>query len=207
MVREQLEALGISHHSVLAALGSVPRELFVDEALRGEAYGDRALPIGANQTISQPWIVARMSELAEPDGTGRVLEIGTGSGYQSAVLSSLFEQVYSIERVLELSRRARSTLRELGIENVHLKVFDGSYGWSEFAPYRAILVTAATPTLAPPWVEQLEEGGRLIVPVRSGADADSQTLLRLIKRDGRILREEHGSCRFVPLLGKYGWIA
>lgn len=204
MVREQLAARGIRHQGVLDAMGAVPRERFVDEALAGKAYADSALPIGENQTISQPWIVARMCELAEPDGTSRVLEIGTGSGYNAAVLSHLFEQVYTVERLPELSRRARQRLRDLRIENVHFKIFDGSYGWSEFAPYRAILVTAGAPDVPQPLVEQLEPGGRLVVPVAAGPDL--QTLVRLVRgADGEERREEHGSCRFVPLVGRYGW--
>lgn len=206
MVRRQLEARGVSDPRVLAAMRAIPRERFVEEALHGEAYADRALPIGDNQTISQPFIVARMTELTEPDGTGRVLEIGTGSGYQAAVLSRLYEQVYSVERIPELSRRARQLMRELGIENVHFKIFDGSYGWSEFAPYRAVVVTAAAPELAAPWVEQLDEGGRLVLPLAAAAnDGEPQILLKVEKRAGRLLREEHGNCRFVPLVGKFGW--
>jgi len=208
MVRS-LEARGIKDARVLAAMRAIPRERFVDEALRGEAYGEAALPIGEQQTISQPWIVARMSELLEPDGTGRVLEIGTGSGYHAAVLSRLFEQVYSVERLPSLSRRAREAVRTSGIENVHFKIFDGSYGWSEFAPYRAVVVTASAPEVPAPLVEQLEEGGRLVLPISAGAPADSeaadQMLVRLVKTPSGTLREEHGACRFVPLVGRYGW--
>ncbi len=202
-----LKSRGIEHRGVLEALRAIPRERFVEEALRGKAYSDAALPIGDKQTISQPWIVAKMSELAEPDSNGRVLEIGTGSGYQSAILAKLFEQVYTVERISTLSRRARGLLRELGLENVHFKIFDGSYGWSEFAPYRAIVVTAGSPDLPTPFFEQLEEGGRLIIPLASTGGDEVQTLFRIIKRDGRPVREEHGSCRFVPLVGKFGWPA
>lgn len=201
----QLEARGIRHEGVLAAMRAIPREHFVEEALRGEAYSDAALPIGDHQTISQPWMVARMCELAEPEGTGRVLEIGTGSGYEAAVLSRLFEQVYSVERIPALSSRARQVIRALTILNVHLKIFDGSYGWSEFAPYRAILVSAAAPEVPAPLLAQLEEGGRLVLPLADKHGQDSQTLVRVFKRDGQAVLEEHGPVRFVPLLGKFGW--
>jgi protein-L-isoaspartate(D-aspartate) O-methyltransferase len=203
----QLEARGIRDARVLAALRSIPRERFVDEALRAKAYADSALPIGENQTISQPWIVARMTELAEPDGSGRVLEIGTGSGYQAAVLASLFEQVYTMERINVLSVRARKCVRELQLENVHFKIFDGTYGWSEFAPYRAIIVTASSPEVPRPLFDQLDDGGRLVIPIGPPSDDRNQTLVRFIKRAGQMIREEHGACRFVPLVGKFGWNA
>jgi protein-L-isoaspartate(D-aspartate) O-methyltransferase len=200
---QQLAERGITDGSVLEAMRAVPRERFVDEALRGKAYSDVSLPIGETQTISQPWIVARMSELLLPDGKGKVLEIGSGSGYQAAVLAHLFELVYSVERSAELSRRARQAVRTLGIEHVHFKIFDGSYGWSEFAPYRAVLVTAATPELPAPLLEQLEEGGRLILPLAPEGGGD-QVLTRVVKRGGRLVQESHGPCRFVPLVGRYG---
>ena len=203
MVRE-LSARGIADRRVLDAMGAIPREPFVEEALRVKAYDDAALPIGEKQTISQPWIVARMCELAEPDGEGRVLEIGSGSGYHAAVLSRLFDQVYSVERLAGFSKRAREAVRRLGIENVHFKIFDGSYGWSEFAPYKAIIVTAAAPDVPAPLLEQLEEGGRLVLPM-SAADGDDQTLTRVTKAAAGTRREEFGPCRFVPLVGKYGW--
>lgn len=209
MVRE-LEARGIVDRRVLDALGKIPREPFVEEALRAKAYGDSPLPIGEKQTISQPWIVARMCELTEPDGTGRVLEIGSGSGYHAAVLSRLFEQVYSVERIPAFSKRARETVRALGIENVHFKIFDGGYGWSEFAPYRAIVVTASAPDVPAPLVEQLEEGGRLVLPIAGKgpgeAEAADQVLVRVVRTAGGFVREEHGPCRFVPLVGKFGWV-
>lgn len=207
LVRKLAER-GIADPDVLDAIRSVPRERFVEEALRMKAYADAPLPIGGKQTISQPWIVARMTELLEPDGTGRVLEIGSGSGYQAAVLSPLFEQVYSVERIPELSRRALRTIRGLGIENVFFKIFDGTYGWGEFAPYRGILVTAAAPEVPQPLVDQLADGGRLVLPlaVDGGSEGD-QMLVRLRKRGRRTVREEHGLCRFVPLIGKFGWKA
>jgi len=197
MVRE-LESRGIADRRVLDAMGGVPREPFVEEALRVKAYDDASLPIGEKQTISQPWIVARMCELAEPDRDGRVLEIGSGSGYHAAVLSRLFDQVYSVERLAVFSKRARESVRALGIENVHFKIFDGSYGWSEFAPYRAIIVTAAAPDVPAPLLDQLDEGGRLVLPI-------GEVLTRVVKTAEGPKREEHGPCRFVPLVGKYGW--
>ena len=205
-----IEDRGISHAGVLRAMSDVPRERFVEEALTNRAYSDSALPIGEKQTISQPFIVAKMTELTRPDGQGKVLEIGTGSGYQAAILSSLFEQVYTVERIPELSRRARKTIRDLGIENVHFKIFDGTYGWGEFAPYRAIVVTAGAPDIPATLVEQLEDGGRLVIPIttdhRGSRDEDEdQTLTVLTRRRGRNVRESHGLCRFVPLVGKYGW--
>jgi len=202
MVRE-LTARGIKAPKVLAAMSAIAREPFVEEALRTKAYDDAALPIGEKQTISQPYIVARMCELTDPDGTGRVLEIGSGSGYHAAVLSKLFEQVYSVERIAAFSKRARERVRALGIENVHFKIFDGSYGWSEFAPYRAVVVTAAAPDVPQPLIEQLEDGGRLVLPI-AGSGPD-QTLVRVIKTADGTKREDHGPCRFVPLVGKFGW--
>ena len=201
----QLEARGIEHPAVRKAMREIPRERFVDEALRGKAYSDTSLPIGQKQTISQPWIVARMSELTAPTGGGRVLEIGTGSGYQAAVLSKLFEQVYTVERLADLSRRAQRAVRELGLENIHFKIFDGTYGWSEFAPYRAIVVTAASPEVPGPLFDQLEEGGRMVIPLGDSPDHGEQELVTLLKQEGKPVREEHGKCRFVPLLGKFGW--
>jgi len=201
----QLEARGIGNAAVRAAMREIPRERFVEEALRGKAYSDASLPIGEKQTISQPWIVARMSELCAPEGGGRVLEIGTGSGYQAAVLAKLFEQVYTVERIAGLAQRARRLVRELGIENIHFKIFDGSYGWSEFAPYRAVVVTAASPDVPLPLFDQLEEGGRMVIPLGGTRDGGEQTLVRLIKRDGKPVREEFGGCSFVPLVGKFGW--
>jgi len=201
----QLAERGIKNRAVLDAIRAIPRESFVEEWLEGQAYGEGALPIGEKQTISLPWIVARMTELAEPMGSGRVLEIGTGSGYHAAVLSRLYDQVYSVERIAELSRRARLTLRTLGIENVHFKIFDGSYGWSEFAPYKAIIATASSPDVPTPLFEQLEEGGKLVIPLAGSAGQEQQALVRVIKRNGQPVRENHGTCKFVPLVGKYGF--
>jgi protein-L-isoaspartate(D-aspartate) O-methyltransferase len=208
MVRD-LEGRGIRHRLVLEAMGAIPRARFVDEALRGKAYDDVALPIGDRQTISQPWVIARMTELLEPDGEGRVLEIGTGSGYHAAVLSRAFGQVYTVERLLGLSRKARENIRTLGIENVHFKVFDGSYGWSEFAPYRGIVVTAAAPEVPAPLIDQLSPGGWLVMPLLDEGSRDSaageQRLVRVRREGGELIREEHEPCRFVPLVGRFGF--
>lgn len=205
---EDLRRRGIRDERILGAIEAVPRERFVDEALRDQAFADCSLPIGEKQTISQPWIVARMSEALEPDGTGRVLEIGTGSGYHAAVLSRLFQQVYSVERIPSLSRRALGVVRALGIENVHFKIFDGTYGWGEFAPYRGILVTAAAPDVPPPLLEQLEDGGRMVLPLlqEGGAGgASEQALTRIVRRGDGFEREALEPCRFVPLVGRYGF--
>ena len=205
MVARLIEGRGVDDPRVLAAMKEVPRHRFVEEALADKAYGDHALPIGRGQTISQPIIVARLAQILELQPGDAVLEIGTGSGYQSAVLSRLVHRVYTIERIAELSQQARATIRSLGIENVHFKVFDGSYGWSEFGPYDAILVTAATPQVPEPLREQLREGGRLVVPV---GEADRQAL-RLLRRKSasHFVEEDHGSVAFVPLLGRYGFEA
>jgi protein-L-isoaspartate(D-aspartate) O-methyltransferase len=205
---DDLRRRGIRHARVLETIEAMPRERFVDEALRDQAYADCSLPIGEKQTISQPWTVARMSEALEPDGSGRVLEIGTGSGYHAAVLSRLFEQVYSVERIPSLSRRALVVVRELGIENVHFKIFDGTYGWGEFAPYRGIVVTAAAPDVPPPLLEQLEEGGRLVLPLLlegESAGSPDQALTRIVRRGDGFERLTLESCRFVPLVGRYGF--
>jgi protein-L-isoaspartate(D-aspartate) O-methyltransferase len=201
----QLAERGIRDPEVLRAMREIPRERFVEEALAGKAYDDGPLPIGERQTISQPWIVARMTELAGPDPRGKALEIGSGSGYHAAVLSRVFQLVYSVERLATLSKRALATLRELGIENVHFKIFDGSYGWSEFAPYDAIVVTAAAPEVPAPLLEQLREGGRLVLPLAAGGGREEQVLTRIVKRAEGNVVEAHGACRFVPLLGRYGW--
>jgi len=201
MLRELAER-GIRSQAVLRAMGEVPRERFVEEALEGKAYSDVSLPIGEKQTISQPWIVARMCELLDADGSGKVLEIGSGSGYHAAVLSRLFELVYSVERRQGLSRKARETVRSQGIQHVHFKIFDGSYGWGEFAPYRGIVVTAAAPEIPAPLVEQLEPEGKLVLPLT--AAGGEQTLVRVIKRASGVVTEQHGPCRFVPLVGRYG---
>ncbi len=201
---ERLRAhYGIRDEKVLEAMRSIPRHFFVTEALRGRAYDDNALPINFNQTISQPFIVARMSELLEVDKQSRVLEIGAGSGYQTAILSRLASQVYSIERIGELAREAQSRIRELGIYNATVKAFDGTLGWSAHGPYEAILVAAGGPRIPNPLIAQLKVGGRLVIPI--GETRESQRLVRVIKTETGQKNEEHGSCQFVPLIGQHGW--
>jgi len=194
---------GIKDEKVLEAMRAVPRHFFVTEALRGRAYDDNALPINFNQTISQPFIVARMTELLEINKQTRVLEIGAGSGYQTAVLARLASQVYAIERIGELAREAQARIRELGIYNATVKAFDGTLGWSAHGPYEGILVAAAGPRVPDPLISQLQVGGRLVIPV--GATRDSQKLVRVIKTESGHKIEEHGSCQFVPLIGQHGW--
>jgi protein-L-isoaspartate(D-aspartate) O-methyltransferase len=188
---------------VLEAMRSVPRHAFVPEALQGRAYGDHALPISGSQTISQPYIVARMTELLEINSESRVLEIGAGSGYQTAILAKVAGQVYSIERIASLARDAQSRIRQLNIYNATVKCFDGTLGWAANAPYDAILVAAGGPTVPGPLVAQLKVGGRLVVPV--GETRESQRLVRVIKTETGSKQEDHGACAFVPLIGQHGW--
>jgi protein-L-isoaspartate(D-aspartate) O-methyltransferase len=203
MVERLRDHYGIRDARALEAMAEVPRHLFVPEALQGRAYGDHALPINANQTISQPYIVARMTELLESDKSSRVLEIGAGSGYQTAVLARVAGQVYSIERIAELAREAQSRIRSLGIYNATVKCFDGTLGWAAHAPYDCILVAAGGPEVPAPLLAQLKVGGRLVLPV--GASRDSQRLVRVIRTEDGYKDEEHGPCAFVSLIGRYGW--
>jgi protein-L-isoaspartate(D-aspartate) O-methyltransferase len=203
MVVRLRDHYSIRDGNVLEAMGTVPRHLFVPEALQGRAYGDHALPISANQTISQPYIVARMSELLELDDKSRVLEIGAGSGYQTAVLAKLAAQVYAIERIADLAREAQARIRQLGIYNASVKCFDGTLGWSAHAPYDAILVGAGGPDIPGPLVAQLKIGGRLVIPV--GELREAQRLIRIIKSEKGYKEEDHGACAFVPLVGQHGW--
>lgn len=203
MVARLREHYGIRDPRVLEAMRTVPRHFFVPEALQSRAYGDHALPISANQTISQPFIVAKMTELLELDGNSRVLEIGAGSGYQTAVLSRIAAQVYSIERIGDLAREAQSRIRQLEIYNATVKCFDGTLGWAANAPYDAILVAAGGPTIPEPLITQLKIGGRLIVPV--GESRECQRLIRVIKTEQGRKAEDHGGCAFVPLIGQHGW--
>ncbi|GAC1446222.1 MAG: hypothetical protein NVSMB56_02890 [Pyrinomonadaceae bacterium] len=202
---ERLRAhYGIRTERVLNVMREIPRHIFVPEALKGNAYGDHALPIDANQTISQPFIVARMSELLELDaGQSRVLEIGAGSGYQTAVLARLAAQVFAIERIAELARQAQARIRQLGLYNATVKCWDGTMGWSAHAPYDAILVAAGSPEIPEPLLAQLKIGGRLIVPV--GPARESQHLMRVVRTEKNYEYEDHGACAFVPLIGRYGW--
>jgi len=203
MVARLRDHYGIRDQKVLEAINAVPRHAFVPEALQGRAYGDHALPISANQTISQPFIVARMTELLELDQNSRVLEIGAGSGYQTAVLSQIAAQVYSIERIADLARQAQARIRQLEIYNATVKCFDGTLGWAAHAPYDAILVAAGGPAIPEPLINQLRVGGRLVVPV--GETREAQRLIRAIKTDKGRKEEDHGGCAFVPLIGQHGW--
>lgn len=203
MVERLRDHYQIRDPKVLEAMRIVPRHAFVPEALQGRAYGDHALPISGNQTISQPYIVARMTELLEVDSNSRVLEIGAGSGYQTAILAKVAGQVYSIERIASLAREAQSRIRQLNIYNATVKCFDGTLGWAANAPYDAILVAAGGPNVPEPLVAQLKVGGRLVVPV--GESREAQRLVRVIKTETGKKQEDHGACAFVPLIGQHGW--
>jgi protein-L-isoaspartate(D-aspartate) O-methyltransferase len=201
MVAEQLERRGIADRRVLAAMGAVPRHLFVDRANLDAAYEDRPLPIGFGQTISQPFMVARATELAEPRAGDRALEVGAGCGYQAAVLAALVGEVFAIEIVPALAARARETLAAIGVRNATVGAFDGSAGWAEHAPYDLIVVSAGAPRVPPLLVAELADGGRLVIPV---GPPDEQTLV-LVRRIGdRYETTEDTRCRYVELLGRYG---
>jgi protein-L-isoaspartate(D-aspartate) O-methyltransferase len=202
MVQEQLIARGIRDARVLAAMARVPRERFVPAALRQSAYEDRALPIGRGQTISQPYMVALMAEALELGGDERVLEIGTGSGYEAAILAELCEKVVSVERIEDLGTEARRTLRGLGYRNIEIVVGDGTLGYEPQAPYDAIVASAASPGIPRSLVEQLRRGGRLVLPV---GEEELQTLVRIRKGDEGLREEYLGECRFVKLIGEQGW--
>jgi protein-L-isoaspartate(D-aspartate) O-methyltransferase len=202
MVEEQIVARGIQDSRVIAAMKKVPRHFFVEEALQSQAYSDHPLPIGEKQTISQPYMVALMTETMELKGRERILEIGAGSGYQTAVLAELAQEVYSIERIRPLAIRARKLLYDLGYFNVEIKIFDGTYGWMEKSPFDAILVTAGAPDIPQPLYDQLAMGGRLVIPV---GDISVQDLFRITKTDRGMKKENLGGCRFVKLIGRYGW--
>ncbi len=202
MVEDQLVARGITDTRVLGAMATIERHLFVEEALQERAYDDKPLPIGARQTISQPFMVGLMTQALGLHGDERVLEIGTGCGYQTAVLAELTANVFSIERISTLAVRARHLLDHLGYYNVATRVGDGTLGWSDEAPFDAIVVTAGTPQVPRPLISQLADGGRLVFPI---GEEELQTLVR-IRKEGERLREEYfGECRFVKLVGRYGW--
>ena len=204
MVKEQLVARQIKDRRILNAMKEVPRHLFVEEGLWHQAYGDFPLPIGEGQTISQPYIVALMTEALQLKGDEKVLEIGTGSGYQAAILAKLTKQVFSIERISAMASRARKLLDELGYANVLIRVSDGTYGWEEEAPFDGIIVTAGAPEIPSTLVEQLKEGGRLVIPV---GDEHSQVLLKVVKKESGYREEDLGGVRFVKLIGDHGWKA
>jgi len=197
MVSSQISVRGISHQATLQAMRKVPRHIFVPPSYASEAYSDRPLPIGYNQTISQPFIVAHMTELARPAKGKKALEIGTGSGYQAAVLAEIVDSVYTIEIVPELARESEARLRMLGYNNIVVRYGDGYKGWPEHAPFDIILVTAAADHIPEPLKEQLEEGGRLIMPV--GNPATVQQLIVLTKKNGKITEQRLEPVRFVPL--------
>lgn len=199
---EELRSAGIRDLAVLHAFDEVPRHRFVPQAVRHRAYEVAALPIGHDQTISRPTVHARHLSLAQLEGGERVLEVGTGSGFQTALLSVLAGTVYSVERVPELAERARERLRGFGVDNVEIRAGDGSLGWRDAAPFDAILVGAAAPEVPRLLLDQLAEGGRLVLPV---GDGEEQRLLRVRRRDGEFRREEIEEARFVPLVGEEGW--
>jgi protein-L-isoaspartate(D-aspartate) O-methyltransferase len=199
---EVLQERGVRDLAVLHAFDRTPRHLFVPTGMRHRAYEDSALPIGNGQTISQPSTHARYLELLALTGKERVLEIGTGSGYQTVLLSHLASQVFSIERVGTLVTKARDAIRAAGATNVSLLSGDGTLGWRDYAPYDAILVTAGSPAVPTPLAEQLSEGGRLLIPI---GDRDEQILALFTRRGDELERRDIGAARFVPLIGKYGW--
>ncbi len=203
MVNTQIIPRGIKDIRVIEAMRKVPRHLFLDEALWPQAYEDHPLPIGEKQTISQPYIVALMTEALKLTGTEKVLEIGSGSGYQTAVLAELAEQVYTIERIPAIAKRARKTFDQLQYKNIVITIGDGSSGWKEHGPYNGIIVTAASPSPPKPLLGQLATGGRLVIPI---GKEFSQELMVYEKEDGKEFKEEnYGGCRFVKLVGEYGW--
>ena len=202
MVQEQLIPRGISDPQVIEAMRQVPRHCFVDDALQSRAYGDFPLPISAGQTISQPYIVALMTEALQLTGSERVLEVGTGSGYQAAILSRLCSQVYTVERINLLLAGARRVFDQLRYFNIVAKLDDGTLGWPEHGPYDAIMVTAGGPEVPEPLIDQLEEGGRLVIPV---GDQHLQVLQLLEKKEDGVLIKELEKVRFVDLVGEYGW--
>ncbi len=202
MVEEQLKRRGIRDGRVLEAMSKVPRHTFVPEAHRGAAYEDRPLPIGEGQTISQPYMVAVMTQSLELKGEERVLEIGTGSGYQTAILAELAKEVCTIERIPALLERAQSTLQSLGYENIFFKIGDGTKGWPEKAPFDGIIVTAGAPEIPQTLLAQLADGGRLVIPV---GPRYTQTLYKVMRRGKNYQEEDITGCVFVPLLGEYGW--
>jgi len=202
MVQEQLIPRGITDKRVLAAFMKVPRHKFVPVRYMEEAYGDYPVSIGEGQTISQPYMVALMTQCLELKENDKVLEIGTGSGYQAAILAELADKVYTTERISALSKNAQGVLQKLGYTNIKLKLGDGSLGWEEFTPYDGIIVTCAAPSAPEPLKKQLKENGRLVIPV---GESFSQTLAVVKKRKGKFTEEDICGCVFVPLVGKYGW--
>jgi len=202
MVRRQIAGRGVKDPRVLQAMREIPRHLFVREHLRSQAYEDFALPIEGGQTISQPYVVARMTEMLDLGAGHSVLEIGTGSGYQTLILARLARRVYSMERVAELTKRAIERLRPFQLDNVKIQTFDGTYGWSDVAPFDRILVTAGAPEVPAPYFDQLVEGGKLVIPE---GGRDSQRLMLYEKTLDGVRREAGEKVAFVPLIGRHGW--
>jgi len=202
MVFEQIHARGIRNERVLRAMEEIPRERFLPPEQAKNAFADAAVPIDAGQTLSQPYMVAAMTAQLDPQPHERVLEIGTGSGYQTAILARLAREVYTIERIASLQDAARILLREMGMENVKYRVGDGTQGWPEEAPFDAIMVTAGAPELPEPLIAQLAEGGRMVIPV---GGSEEQTLTTVVRRAGRTIETPGMACRFVKLIGRQGW--
>jgi len=205
MVDSQIRARGVADARVLRAMEKIPRHLFVDEGLLDQAYSDNPLPIGEKQTISQPYIVALMTEALELRGHEKVLELGTGSGYQAAILAELADRVFTIERIAALAQRARKLLESLNYYNVVFRVGDGTYGWREESPFDGILVTAGAPSIPRLLVEQLSIGGRLVIPVGGRYSQSLIKLTRLSENPDDVKKEDLGGCRFVDLIGEFGW--
>ena len=204
MVKRQIEARGVTDPKVLAAMYKVPRHLFVSDALRDQAYGDFPLPIGEQQTISQPYIVAEMTQALQPGKDDRILEIGTGSGYQAAILAEIVFRVYTIEKIYTLYTKSRKLFDKLHYHNIVTKYSDGTSGWEDESPFDGIIVTAGSPGIPKPLVSQLAVGGRMVIPV---GDLYSQELIKLYKDEHGIRKTNLGGCRFVKLVGEYGWRA
>ena len=203
MVEKLRDYYRIADERALEAMNRVPRHLFVPEAIQSQAYKDNALPISAGQTISQPYIVARMTELLELKGKERVLEVGSGSGYQTAVLALVARKVFSVERIPELAANAKSLLLWLGYRNISFKTADGTEGWESYAPFDAVLVAAGGPEIPKPLVDQLIVGGKMVIPI--GSDQKSQILVRVTRTETGFTKEDCGPCAFVPLIGSHGW--
>jgi len=202
MVDCQIKARGTNDEKILKSMREIPRHLFVPEKQRSYAYEDFPIPIGEGQTISQPHIIALMTEMLQLKGNEKVLEIGTGSGYQAAILSQIAKEVYTVEKIEPLGLKAERLFKELGYENIKVKIGDGTEGWSEYAPYDGIIVTAGSPQIPKPLIEQLSENGRIVIPT---GDSFSQDLIAGEKIKGELIKRTICGCVFVPLIGKYGW--
>lgn len=203
MVKRLREHYKIQDERVLDAMNRLPRHFFVPEAIKHQAYKDNALPIASNQTISQPFIVARMTELLELTQNSRILEIGAGSGYQTTVLASIAGKIFAIERIPNLATQAQERLQKLGFHNVTLRCADGTNGWEVYAPFDGILVAAGSPEIPQPLLAQLKVGGKLVIPI--GQDAKTQNLIRVTRTVNGFQTEDFGPCSFVPLIGEHGW--